>query len=638
MSLPGPSDIIVGIDLGTTNSCVAYYHNNSAETIEDPTGAYTVPSIVSFTPHERHIGRAAAPQRETNAENLLFGIKRLIGHELNDPTLQKDLQNWPFRIQADPQNPSRPVCVVDYLGKERQFAPEEVSAMVLSHIKDYASTRIGQAVHHCVITVPAYFNDAQRTATKNAGTIAGWNVVRVINEPTAAAFDYAYGELSRDPSFDKTILIFDLGGGTFDVSILRLYQGMVKTLATCGDSHFGGEDFDNLLCDYLLDIVNKAASAELGSPFDLRSKVNKYARLRQEAVRAKEALASCERTMINLQDIHAACQNIELTRAVMDKLCKPLYDQVLPLVEKAISDSGLSRDHIDDVVLVGGSSRLQKVREIVRDFFPDGKLRTLVANPDQSIARGAAIVGASFSQNQLQQVSGIQIKDIISHSIGVLKARKQIEVIVPKHTSYPCSIVHHVTKREGADSLVITLYEGEETTAGANGKNTKLGVLRLDGLDPEADDYQYEINVEIDDNGIIIVTARDPSTGKQQVTQFNNGDLQTGDIEAKRKRFIEFETESENYKKWSIMRGEIIERVSAPNEILESLGGDYSTVAEEFHVLIPHFIELVGRLKECETLGIEYQEYFQQLCEHIPQYEPLMNCLSSLESFDDFDF
>lgn len=633
MASPTTTDIIVGIDLGTTNSCVAYYHNNSAETIEDPTGAYTVPSIVSFTPHERHIGRAAAPQRETNAANLIFGCKRLIGHSMQNKEFADEVALWPYRIEAGEDGAS-PVCIADYLGKERRFAPEEVSAMVLAHIKEYASTRIGQQVNHCVITVPAYFNDVQRNQTKNAGTIAGWNVVRVINEPTAAAFDYAYGELCRDPQFDKTILIFDLGGGTFDVSVIRLYQGMVKTLATCGNSHFGGEDFDNVLTNFLLEKVNTAASNELGEAFDLRTKVNKYARLRQEAVRAKEAMASCERTMINLQDIHAACQNFELTRAVFEKLCQHLYDMVLPLVEQAVNESGLQKEHIDDVVLVGGSSRLQKVRDIVKDYFPDGKLRTLVANPDQAIARGAAIIGASFSTNPLQSVTGIEIRDITSHPINIGKARKQVQVVLPKNSPYPTQATHMVKKQEGQETLVVTFFEGEGKTTD---QCSRLGSLRLEDLDPEADECDYEVQVNVDASGIITAGVKDPQTGQQQAVVFTSGGTDLSDIDAKRQRFIEFESESAAYKQWTIHRGEIIEKVSGPLDVLEGLA-DHSTIPPELVDFVPHFQELVTRLKECDSLGIEYQEYFDQLCEHIPQYEPLMAALSSMESFDDFDF
>jgi len=403
---PGADDWVVAIDLGTTTTSVAVYRDGSVESIEASTGQYTTPSVVAFTPDELLVGAAAMEQRNTaNAANYLFGIKRLIGRKYNDPEIQQDLETWPFKVVEDPQQPNRVLIQVEFLNSTQSFAPEEISAFLLAHIRRELSTRLGRDTKHCVITVPAYFNDAQRNATKAAGVIAGWNVVRIINEPTAAAFYNSVRHITHQlalnvAQFQKTILIVDLGGGTYDVSAIRIDHDAkhtkVETLSTCGDSHFGGEDIDVALVKYFYEMINMAVQKTTGdATWDLRKNnpgrvgQRRFARLRQECIRAKEDLSIGHSTPLNLSDIEPKCDvTVEFTRNDFNKLIRPLLQRVMTPIENSLKEAHLQPKDVDDVVLVGGSSRIPAIKDALKNLFSSEQIKELFSEADVSVSRG----------------------------------------------------------------------------------------------------------------------------------------------------------------------------------------------------------------------------------------------------------
>merc|ERR550514_1921667 len=374
---------VIGIDLGTTYSCVGIYKNGRVEIIPNDQGNRITPSYVAFTDEERLIGEAAKNQATLNPEQTLFDVKRLIGRRFKDSTVQKDMKLLPFKIV---EKSSKPVISVKVKGEEKQMAPEEVSSMVLTKMKETAEAYLGREVKHAVITVPAYFNDAQRQATKDAGTISGMNVLRIINEPTAAAI--AYG---LDKKTEKNILVYDLGGGTFDVSLLTIDNGVFEVVATNGDTHSGGEDFDQRVMEHFIKVFNKKTGKDMSK--DKRS----LQKLRKEVEKTKRALSSTHQARLEIEALFDGEDFSEsLTRARFEELCGDLFKKTLGPVKNVMDDSGLKKTQVDEVVLVGGSARIPKVQALIKDFF-NGKEPNRGINPDEAVAYGAAVQAGILS-------------------------------------------------------------------------------------------------------------------------------------------------------------------------------------------------------------------------------------------------
>merc|ERR1712232_813536 len=373
----------IGIDLGTTYSCVGVWQNDKVEIVANDQGINTTPSYVAFTEEERLIGDAAKNQVARNPMNTVFDAKRLIGRKFSDQSVQSDIKLWPFKVVSGPSE--KPLICVKYMGEEKKFQAEEISSMVLIKMKEIAETYLGKPIKNAVVTVPAYFNDSQRQATKDAGTIAGLNVQRIINEPTAAAI--AYG---LDKKGEKNILVYDLGGGTFDVSLLTIDNGVFEVLATSGDTHLGGEDFDQRTMQHFVKIFQKKHGKDMSK--DKRA----LQKLRREVEKAKRALSSAHQARVEIEALHDGVDFSEmLTRARFEELNNDLFKNTLSPVKQVLEDSGMQKNQIDDVVLVGGSTRIPKVQQLIKDFF-GGKEPNRGVNPDEAVAYGAAVQGGVF--------------------------------------------------------------------------------------------------------------------------------------------------------------------------------------------------------------------------------------------------
>jgi len=504
---------IIGIDLGTTNSAVAYMVAGKPEVIANAEGNRTTPSVVAINKNgERLVGQVAQRQRVTNAKNTIYGVKRLIGRKFSDDEVQKDHDIMPYEIIAKGDG------VAVKLG-DKDYSPEEVSAMILSKIKADAEAFLGEKVTEAVITVPAYFNDSQRQATKDAGKIAGLEVKRIINEPTAAAL--AYGLESKK---DEKIAVFDLGGGTFDVSILELGDGVFEVKSTNGDTHLGGEDFDNRIVNHFLDVFKN----EQG--IDLKSDKAAMQRLKDEAEKAKKELSSTNETEINLPFLTADADGpkhfeYKLTRSKLEELVKDLIDGVAKPVENALKDAGLKISDIDEIVLVGGMTRMPAVVEKVKALFGKDPLKGV--NPDEVVAIGAAIQGGVLAGD----VKDVLLLDVTPLSLGIETMGGVATKVIERNTTVPTSKSETFsTAADNQPQVEIHVTQGERELAG---DNKSLGRFVLDGIAPAPRGVpQIEVTFNIDANGILNVTAKDKGTGKEQsITISDSGNLSKEDIE-----------------------------------------------------------------------------------------------------------
>ncbi|VDK33162.1 unnamed protein product [Taenia asiatica] len=565
---------VIGIDLGTTYSCVGVFKNGRVEIIANDQGNRITPSYVAFSGDgERLIGDAAKNQLTSNPKNTLFDAKRLIGRDYDDKDVQSDIKRYPFKVI---NKNNKPYMQVQVGTEEKGFAPEEVSAMVLSKMKEIAEAYLGTAVTHAVVTVPAYFNDAQRQATKDAGAIAGLTVLRIINEPTAAAI--AYGLDKKDT--EKNILVFDLGGGTFDVSLLTIDNGVFEVVATSGDTHLGGEDFDQRLIDYFVKLYKKKEGK------DITKDDRAVQKLRREVEKAKRTLSTEHSTMIEIDNLFEGKDFSEpLTRARFEELNNDLFRSTLKPVMKVMEDSGLKKEDIDDIVLVGGSTRIPKIQQLVKEFF-NGKEPSRGINPDEAVAYGAAVQAGVISG--VEDTGDIVLLDVCPLTMGIETVGGVMTKLIPRNTVIPTKKSQiFSTAADNQPTVTIQVYEGERPMTK---DNHFLGKFDLTGIPPAPRGLpQIEVTFEIDVNGILRVSAEDKGTGKKSNIVINK--------ETNRLSPEEIERMIQDAEKFSDQDKQVKERVEVRND-LESLAYSIKNQVKDKE-------KMGGKLSEDEIKTIE---------------------------------
>ena len=564
---------IIGIDLGTTYSCVGIFKNGRVEIIPNELGSKITPSVVAFTDSEKLVGEAAKNQASVNPSRTIYDVKRLIGRRFSDESVQQDLKFMPYTIQ---NKDGKPVIFAEVSGKGSTYIPEQISAMVLTKMKQISEQFLGMEVSNAVVTVPAYFNDAQRQATKDAGSIAGLNVVRIINEPTAAAI--AYGLDKKTAS--SNILVYDLGGGTFDVSILTIDKGHFQVIATSGDTHLGGADFDQRIMEHLV----KAFKRKTGK--DCSSDKRAQQKLKREAEKAKRALSSVHEVTIDIQNFFDGEDFTEkLSRSKFESLNKDLFQKTIEPVRIAMEDAGIKKEEIAEIVMVGGSTRIPKVQELLSDYF-EGKQPNQNINPDEAVAYGAAVQGAVIcGESSLNDSSNLVIVDMTPLTLGIEVVGGIMSKVVPRGTTIPTRKGENfTTESDNQTTITISVFEGERPLVK---DNHLLGTFDLKGIKrAPRGEPQIRVTFNIDENSIITVTAEESGTNlKQEITITNDrGRLTQEEIE---KMVIEAKENEEADK-------EIERKVSAKNNFQNYL-----------HQITKQSLEAKDKLSEDERKSLK---------------------------------
>merc|ERR1712195_25320 len=500
---------VIGIDLGTTYSCVGIFKNGRVEIIQNELGNRITPSYVAFTDEERLVGESAKNQASNNPKRSIYVVKRLIGRKFDDKEVQRDLKWLPYDVISQSGKPYVDVQMPG-VGK-KALSPEEVSSMILVKMKEIAEAYLGETVNHAVITVPAYFNDAQRQATKDAGAISGMEVLRIINEPTAAAIAYGMDKKSGE----KNIVVFDLGGGTFDVSLLTIDNGVFEVVATAGDTHLGGEDFDQRVTEHFCKVFKKKNNA------DIKKDPRALQKLKMEVEKAKRDLSAVIQVKITIEGLIDGIDFEEaLTRARFEELCADLFKKTITPVQQVLDDASMKKSEIDEIVLVGGSTRIPKVQQLMKDFF-NGKEPNRGINPDEAVAYGAAVQGGILGGQATDETKDILLIDVTPLSLGIETVGGVLSKIITRGTVIPAKKSQTFTTNQDQQTTVtIAVFEGERTLVK---DNHQLGKFDMNGIPPAPrGTAQIEVTFEIDENSLLTVSANEKGTGKTETITITN--------------------------------------------------------------------------------------------------------------------